>query len=130
MIGGLSNACVQMRKPLIMLMAPAAHLYPALSFNIQMLMLAFLNKLGNVLQGMQSLFPQADKKPMAFFKLIYQYFAFPARDAPVDPSGHILGQMVSILRMSTSRSPQREQNCSIAFRPDLKIFFSGSYRDV
>lgn len=71
MIGGLSKACVQMRKPLIMLMAPAAHLYPALSFNIQMLMLAFLNKLSNVLQGMQNLIPQADKKPMAFFKLIY-----------------------------------------------------------
>lgn len=63
--------CVQMRKPLIMLMAPAAHLYPALSFNIQMLMLAFLNKFGHVLRGMQSLIPQADKKPIAFFKLIY-----------------------------------------------------------
>lgn len=107
-------------------MAPAAHLYPALSFNIQMLMLAFLNKLGNVLQGMQSLFPQADKKPMAFFKLIYQYFAFPARDAPTDPFGHILGQMVSILRMSTSRSAQREQNCSIAFRQISKSSFQAA----
>lgn len=54
-----------------MLMATAAHLYPALSFNIQMLMPAFLNKLSNVLQGMQSLIPQADKKPMPFLKLIY-----------------------------------------------------------
>lgn len=89
-------------------------------------MLAFLNKLGNVLQGMQSLFPQADKKPMAFFKLIYQYFAFPARDAPTDPFGHILGQMVSILRMSTSRSPQREQNCSIAFRQISKSSFQAA----
>lgn len=40
-----------------MLMDPAAHLYPVLSFNIQMLMLAFLNKFSHVLRGMQSLIP-------------------------------------------------------------------------
>lgn len=63
---GAFCVCVQMRKPLIMLMAPAAHLYPALSFNIQMLMLAFLNRFSHVLRGMQSLITQADKKPIAF----------------------------------------------------------------
>ncbi len=49
-----------------MLIGPAAHLYPA-SFNIQML--AFLNKLSNALQGMQSLTSQADKKANGFFQV-------------------------------------------------------------
>lgn len=70
-------------------------------------MLAFLNKLSNVLQGMQSLIPQADKKPMAFLKLIYLVLCILSQ-------GRFYGSLWAYSGTIGGWFPQWEQNWSIS----------------
>lgn len=70
-------------------------------------MLAFLNKLSNVLQGMQSLIPQADKKPMPFLKLIYPVLCILSQ-------GRSYGSLWAHSGTIGGGFLQWEQNCSIS----------------
>lgn len=88
-------------------------------------MLAFLNKLSNVLQGMQSLIPQADKKPMAFLKLIYPVLCILSQ-------GRSYGSLWAHSGTIGGWFLKWEQNSKFNFdlSSELETFFSGSYSGV